>query len=84
MHNKDTITNRQSSKLITEFDSYVKYPLNMLKNEPENLPAGVDVARKEMHLTYDNFIAIFKMEPNEFEKLPAWKRQRLKQSAGLF
>lgn len=71
-------------KATTDFDNYVKYPLAVLKSEPENLPSGVDVQRKEMHLTFDNFIAIFKMEPAEFEKLPTWKRQRLKQTAGLF
>lgn len=73
-----------TSKVTTDFDNYIKYPPAVLKSEPENLPAGVDVRRKEMHLTYDNFIAIFKIEPAEFEKLPAWKRQRLKQAAGLF
>ncbi|XP_032678002.1 villin-1 isoform X1 [Odontomachus brunneus] len=73
-----------TAKTTTDFDNYVKYPLAVLKSEPENLPTGVDVRRKEMHLTFDNFIAIFKMEPAEFEKLPAWKRQRLKQAAGLF
>ncbi|XP_043513698.1 villin-1 isoform X3 [Frieseomelitta varia] len=72
------------SKSLSNFDNYVKYPLSVLKGDPENLPSGVDVVRKEMHLTFDNFIAIFKMEPDEFVKLPTWKRQRLKQSAGLF
>ncbi|XP_026673009.1 villin-like protein quail isoform X2 [Ceratina calcarata] len=72
------------SKSSSEFDTYVKYPLSILKGDPENMPPGVDVVRKEMHLTFDNFIAIFKMEPDEFVKLPGWKRQRLKQSAGLF
>lgn len=72
------------TKSSSDFDNYVKYPLSILKDDPENLPSGVDVAHKEMHLTFDNFIAIFKMEPNEFIKLPTWKRQRLKQSAGLF
>ncbi|XP_076243409.1 villin like protein quail [Calliopsis andreniformis] len=85
LHDKESLPKIQtSSKSFSDFDNYVKYPLSMLKNEPENLPSGVDVARKEMHLTFDNFIAVFKMEPDEFVKLPAWKRQRLKQSAGLF
>ncbi|XP_053983071.1 villin-1 [Hylaeus volcanicus] len=85
LQDKESITKIQpSSKSSSDFDNYVKYPLSVLKNEPENLPSGVDVARKEMHLTFDNFITIFKMEPDEFVKLPAWKRQRLKQSAGLF
>ncbi|XP_017761928.1 PREDICTED: villin-1 isoform X1 [Eufriesea mexicana] len=72
------------SKSSSNFDNYMKFPLSVLKGDPENLPSGVDVVHKEMHLTFDNFIAIFKMEPEEFAKLPAWKRQRLKQSAGLF
>lgn len=75
---------QQSMKSSSEFDSYIKYPLKILKADPENLPSGVDVSRKEMHLTFDNFIAVFNMEPDEFAKLPAWKRQRLKQTAGLF
>ena len=81
---KPTIDNTLSSKLITDFDSYVKYPLKILKSEPENLPNEVNVSKKEMHLTFDDFMAVFKMEPAEFEKLPAWRRQRLKQTAGLF
>ncbi|XP_063979403.1 villin-like protein quail isoform X2 [Diachasmimorpha longicaudata] len=68
----------------TDFDAYSKYPLRILKMEPEHLPSGVDVFKKELHLTYDDFISIFKMNPVEFEKLPAWRRQRLKQAAGLF
>ncbi|XP_033208443.1 villin-1 isoform X2 [Belonocnema kinseyi] len=73
-----------SNKLITEFDSFVKYPLKILKGDPENLPNDVDVSKKEMHLTFDDFMGVFKIEPAEFEKLPAWRRQRLKQTAGLF
>ncbi|XP_036143046.1 villin-1 [Monomorium pharaonis] len=85
LEDRDQSTRTQTtSKATTDFDNYIKYPPTVLKSEPENLPAGVDVRRKEMHLTYDNFIAIFKMEPAEFEKLPTWKRQRLKQAAGLF
>lgn len=79
-----SINNSLSNKLITDFNSHVKYPLKILKSDPENLPNEVNVSRKEMHLTYDDFMTVFKMEPNEFEKLPAWRRQRLKQTAGLF
>ncbi|KAH0950774.1 hypothetical protein HN011_006319 [Eciton burchellii] len=85
LEDRDQSTRIQTtSKTSTDFDNYVKYPPAILKSEPENLPSGVDVRCKEMHLTYDNFITIFKMEPTEFEKLPTWKRQRLKQAAGLF
>ncbi|XP_014204083.1 villin-like protein quail [Copidosoma floridanum] len=71
-------------KMASEFDNFVKYPLILLKSDPDKLPAGVNVSRKEMHLTFDDFMSVFKMEPAEFEKLPAWRRQRLKQTAGLF
>ena len=71
-------------KIDSEFDNYVKYPLKILKGDPEKLPAGIDVSRKEMHLTFDDFMSVFKMEPSEFDKLPSWRRQRLKQTAGLF
>lgn len=84
IEDKEQTINISSNKHINDFNSHVKYPLRILKNEPENLPTEVDVSRKELHLTYDDFITVFKMEPNEFEKLPAWRRQRLKQAAGLF
>ncbi|KAK0180378.1 hypothetical protein PV327_006022 [Microctonus hyperodae] len=77
-------TNNRYENPASEFDGYVKYPLRILKNEAEHLPTDVDVFKKEMHLTYDDFTSIFKMNPVEFEKLPAWRRQRLKQAAGLF
>ena len=73
-----------ASKATTNFDNYIKYPPAVLKSDPGNVPTGVDVQRKEMHLTYDNFFAIFKMDPTKFEKLPTWKKQRLKQAAELF
>lgn len=85
LQDKESLPKIQTlSKSSSDFDNYVKYPLSVLKGDPENLPTGIDVVRKEMHLTFDNFIAIFKMEPDEFVKMPAWKRQRLKQTAGLF
>ncbi|XP_043287700.1 villin-1 isoform X2 [Venturia canescens] len=81
--NHDNLLPQMKAK-ISNFDSHLKYPLRILKNEPENLPPGVDVSRKEIHLTYDDFVATFKMNPDEFDKLPEWRRQRLKQAAGLF
>lgn len=71
-------------KMVSKFDNFVKYPLKILKNNSDKLPNGIDVSHKEMHLTYDDFVSVFKMEPSEFEKLPIWRRQRLKQTAGLF
>ena len=85
LQEQDTLINDiMAIKMVSEFDNFVKYPLKILKNDPEKLPQGVDVSRKEMHLTFDDFMMVFKMEPAQFEKLPTWRRQRLKQTAGLF
>lgn len=85
LQGKEPVTNYiQTGKSSSDFDAFVKYPLRILRNEPEHLPTGIDVFKKEMHLTYDDFTSVFKMNPSEFEKLPAWRRQRLKQAAGLF
>ncbi|XP_057330395.1 villin-1 isoform X2 [Microplitis mediator] len=76
--------NDNNNNPASNFDAYIKYPLKILKSEPDNLPNGIDFFKKEMHLTYDDFVSIFKMNPVEFNKLPAWRQQRLKQAAGLF
>ncbi|KAJ8670550.1 hypothetical protein QAD02_001809 [Eretmocerus hayati] len=78
------INDIMSNKMVSNFDSFVKYPQKILRSDPEQLPPGIDPLHKEMHLTYDDFMTIFKMKPAEFEKLPIWRRQRLKQNAGLF
>lgn len=83
LQGQEAVVNHQGRE-STDFDAYIKYPMRILKMEPEHLPSGVDVFKKELHLTYDDFTSIFKMNPVEFEKLPAWRRQRLKQVAGLF
>ena len=85
LQEQDTLLNDiMSIKMVSDFNSFVKYPLKILKNNPDKLPSGIDVSRKEMHLTFDDFTSTFKMDPAEFEKLPNWRRQRLKQTAGLF
>jgi len=49
----------------------------------KNLPAGVDPARKEDYLSDEVFMKMFNMDRASFEKLPLWKRKRIKQKAGL-
>lgn len=54
------------------------YSYDVLKQDP--LPAGVDASKKEMYLSDDVFLKMFKMDKATFSKLPDWKKKRLKQS----
>lgn len=66
-----------------EFNRHAKYPLGMLR-DAANLPPLVDPQRKELHLTYDDFVAVFAMQVGEFEVLPKWRKQELKKKHRLF
>ena len=50
----------------------------------EARPKGVDVRRKECYLADDEFGSVFGMGREEFEKMPAWKRNEHKKRVGLF
>ncbi|XP_053675905.1 villin-like protein quail [Anopheles nili] len=67
-----------------DFDRYQKYPLDMLRGDPTNLPASVNPTRKEVHLTHDDFVNVFSMTYHEFEDLPKWKQVELKKQKKLF
>ncbi|XP_022911438.2 advillin isoform X2 [Onthophagus taurus] len=67
-----------------DFDCYEKYPVKMLKESMEKLPNKVDPLQKELHLTHDDFVFLFKMKYEEFKNLPRWKQQELKKKVGLF
>ncbi|RZC39580.1 advillin [Asbolus verrucosus] len=77
-------TNGYKKSGHSDFDQYDKYPVNILKEPNDKLPARVDPLNKELHLTHDDFVAVLKMTYLEFEKLPRWKQQELKKRAGLF
>ncbi|KAH0999377.1 hypothetical protein HUJ05_005174 [Dendroctonus ponderosae] len=67
-----------------DFDHYEKYPINILKEPNDRLPASIDSLNKELHLTHDDFVSLFNMTYVEFEKLPRWKKQEMKKKVGLF
>lgn len=68
-----------------EFNRYAKYPLDLLRTGAAvQLPELVDPLRKEMHLTHDDFVAVFAMSVAAFEALPAWRKQELKKRHKLF
>ncbi|XP_018568811.1 advillin-like, partial [Anoplophora glabripennis] len=68
----------------SEFDQYDKYPVNILKESNDKLPARINPLNKELHLTHDDFVSLFKMPYVDFEKLPRWKQQEMKKKVGLF
>lgn len=47
-------------------------------------PADVDPARREQHLTDQDFETVFGMALGVYQKLPAWKRLQLKKLKSLF
>ncbi|XP_066138784.1 villin-1 isoform X3 [Euwallacea fornicatus] len=73
-----------SSSGNTDFDHYEKYPINILKEPNDRLPSRVDPLNKELHLTHDDFVSLFKMTYVDFEKLPRWKQQEMKKKVSLF
>lgn len=73
-----------SVKNETEFDKHHKYPLEVLQQEAVNLPNEVDPVNRELHLTNDDFVAVFGMPFAKFDALPHWKKQELKKKHKLF
>lgn len=67
-----------------DFDSYPKYPVELLRSEASRLPDTIDPKMKELHLTHDDFVSIFHMNYTEFASLPNWKKQELKKIQKLF
>jgi len=59
------------------------YTYDALK-DPKNLPPDVDKDNKELYLADDVFLKMFKMDKATFNKLPVWKKKRLKQKVNLF
>ncbi|XP_033885719.1 actin-binding LIM protein 1-like isoform X21 [Acipenser ruthenus] len=61
------------------------YEMLMVTNRGRvKLPRDVDRTRLERHLAADVFFDIFKMEIQEFDRLPLWKRNAMKKKAKLF
>jgi len=50
----------------------------------KDYPVNLDTNKKEAYLTDSDFTQLFKMGRNEFEKLPKWKKDKIKKELGLF
>ncbi|EER04303.1 villin, putative [Perkinsus marinus ATCC 50983] len=64
--------------------SRVKYPLQQLLGLAENLPAGVNPAKREAYLSEEDFTTVFGKDSRAFYALPVWKQRNAKKTAGLF
>lgn len=67
-----------------DFDSYPKYPVDVLRSEASLLPESIDPKMKELHLTHDDFVSVFHMNYVEFARLPSWKKKEIKKNQKLF
>ncbi|KAG5184308.1 hypothetical protein JKP88DRAFT_289956 [Tribonema minus] len=56
----------------------------VLRGRTEGLPAGVDVSRREQHLSDDEFLAVMGMGKAAFAALSKWKQVERKKAAKLF
>ena len=52
--------------------------------DAQDLPSGVDPAKKELSLSDEEFDSIFGMDKTAFSSLPTWKRNAKKKEVGLF
>lgn len=66
------------------FDEFPKYPLEQLQASSDSLPEEVDKTRRELHLSVDEFKAVFKMDHTQFTTLPIWKQHNLKKASKLY
>jgi hypothetical protein len=55
------------------------YPYEVLVQK-ENLPSEVNIAKREDYLSDDDFLKVFKMQREDFEKLALWKQKQLKKN----
>ncbi|KAH8298354.1 hypothetical protein KR018_008086, partial [Drosophila ironensis] len=67
-----------------DFDNHKKYPIQVLVQEMDMLPTEINPLKREIHLTHDDFVSVFKMSFYEFDELPKWKKTELKKQFKLF
>ncbi|KAN0035550.1 hypothetical protein ACTA71_004830 [Dictyostelium dimigraforme] len=59
------------------------YPLSVLKQKT-NLPSDIDKTCLHLYLSDEEFLSVFKMTKETFQKTPAWKTKQLRVDNGLF
>ncbi|KAJ9589746.1 hypothetical protein L9F63_017048 [Diploptera punctata] len=66
------------------FEDFPKYSLEELQATADELPEDVDKTRRELHLSPEDFKAVFNMDHSNFATLPAWKQHNLKKAVKLY
>nr|XP_015815194.2 advillin [Nothobranchius furzeri]XP_015815195.2 advillin [Nothobranchius furzeri] len=64
---------------------FQSFSLDLLQNKKANeLPQGVNPSEREKHLSEADFLSLFSVTKEDFEKMPQWKQAKLKKEKGLF
>jgi len=45
---------------------------------------GVDIHKRELYVSDEDFQALFKMSREDLDSLPEWKKKQLKKKHGIF
>uniref|UniRef100_A0A8C5LU75 Advillin n=1 Tax=Leptobrachium leishanense TaxID=445787 RepID=A0A8C5LU75_9ANUR len=65
--------------------TYQCFPIETLKGkQKEELPEGVDPAKRENYLSDRDFVSVFGITRGEFCALPSWKQLNMKKQLGFF
>ncbi|XP_007516723.1 advillin isoform X1 [Erinaceus europaeus] len=83
---KITADMRNTTLSLNSDDSEPKYyPIQvLLKGQNQELPEDVDPAKKENHLSEQDFVSVFGIPRGQFAALPGWKQLQMKKEKGLF
>ena len=69
----------EKAKVVAPIESGTLTYQELLKRPP-----NIDKTRLESYLSDEEFVKVFNMKKEAFEKLPSWKKVSLKQKARLF
>uniref|UniRef100_A0AAR2LTT3 Villin-1 n=1 Tax=Pygocentrus nattereri TaxID=42514 RepID=A0AAR2LTT3_PYGNA len=82
------ITTNNSSNSVGLLPSTTNLPIypaeDLVNRLAEDLPKGVDPAKKEEYLSEEEFNLVLGISRLEFYSMPLWKQQNLKKDKGLF
>jgi hypothetical protein len=73
---------QQSSSSENPKQSYSYEQLKM--SSGSSFPSEIDISKREIYLSDDEFKELFNMNKLEFSKLPEWRKKRLKQDLNLW
>jgi len=75
------IMQRDGREVLKE---YTRTVYSIAELTAPTLPKGIDPTNKEKYLSDEDFLSLFGMTKEEYEKKPGWKRETLKKQAALY